>query len=60
MLNFSNDLFFSGHTAVPFLGYLLFKEEKIRYVFLALSIMMGGVVLLMHFTIRLMSSAHFL
>lgn len=47
-LNFSNDLFFSGHTAIPFLGFLLFKEDKIRYLFLALSIIMGAVVLLMH------------
>lgn len=48
LLNFSNDLFFSGHTAIPFLGFLLFKGSKIRYLFLALSIFMGCVVLLMH------------
>jgi hypothetical protein len=48
LLNFSNDLFFSGHTAFPFLGFLLFKGDKIRYVFLALSIIMGTVVLFMH------------
>jgi hypothetical protein len=45
---FENDLFFSGHTAVPFLGFLLFKGSPIRYVFLALSILMGITVLLMH------------
>jgi hypothetical protein len=48
LLNFSNDLFFSGHTAFPFLGFLLFKGDKIRYVFLVLSILMGTVVLFMH------------
>ena len=57
-LNFSNDLFFSGHTAIPFLGFLLFKEDKIRYLFLALSIIMGTVVLLMHvhYTIDVLSA----
>jgi hypothetical protein len=42
-----NDMFFSGHTAIPFLGFLLF-DGKIRYFFLAGSICMGTVVLLMH------------
>ena len=46
-LNYSNDLFFSGHTAIPFLGFLLFKG-KIRYFFLVSSIVMGLTVLLMH------------
>jgi len=45
---FQNDLFFSGHTAVAFLGFLIFKEKKIRYFFLGLSILMGITVLLMH------------
>lgn len=48
LINYSNDLFFSGHTAMPFLGFLLFKGDKIRYLFLALSIFMACVVLLMH------------
>ncbi|MDD5651112.1 MAG: phosphatase PAP2-related protein [Candidatus Nanoarchaeia archaeon] len=43
-----NDLFFSGHTAIPFLGFLLFHEEKIGYFFLLSSFIMGIVVLLMH------------
>ena len=46
-LHFENDLFFSGHTAIPFLGFLLFKGP-IRYFFLGGSILMGVVVLLMH------------
>ncbi|MFA7707740.1 MAG: phosphatase PAP2-related protein [Candidatus Pacearchaeota archaeon] len=58
LLNFTNDLFFSGHTAFPFLGYLLFKGEKIRYFFLAMSMIMGAVVLLMHvhYTIDVLSA----
>ncbi|MDD5133197.1 MAG: phosphatase PAP2-related protein [Candidatus Nanoarchaeia archaeon] len=47
-LTFQNDLFFSGHTAIAFLGFLLFKGEKIRYFFLITSIIMGITVLLMH------------
>lgn len=45
--SFQNDMFFSGHTAIPFLGFLLFKE-RIRYFFLFGSIFMGVVVLLIH------------
>jgi len=48
IFTFQNGLFFSGHTAIPFLGFLLFKESKIRYFFLAASIIMGSVVLMMH------------
>jgi len=47
-LGFQHDLFFSGHTAIPFLGFLLFKESKIRWFFLAASIILGATVLLMH------------
>jgi hypothetical protein len=46
-ISFQNDMFFSGHTAIPFLGFLLFGG-KIRYFFLLGSIFMGIVVLLMH------------
>jgi hypothetical protein len=46
-LSFENDMFFSGHTAIPFLGFLLFKGP-IRYFFLGGSIFMGAVVLLIH------------
>jgi len=47
-LGFQNDLFFSGHTAFPFLGFLLFKDSRIRYFFLASSIILGATVLIMH------------
>ena len=47
--NFSNDLFFSGHTGLPFLGFLIFKKQKeIRYFMLVSSIVLGITVLLMH------------
>lgn len=56
-LNFQNDLFFSAHTALPFLGFLFFKN-KIRYFFLASSVIMGLTVLLMHvhYTIDVVSA----
>ncbi len=47
-LYFENDMFFSGHTALPFLGFYLFRHSAIRYVFLVGAIMMGMVVLVMH------------
>jgi len=47
-LRFENDMFFSGHVAVPFLGFLVFKESKIRYFFLISSIVMAITVLGMH------------
>jgi hypothetical protein len=46
-LSFQNDQFFSGHTAIPFLGFLLFKGG-IRYFFLLGSAFMGIIVLLTH------------
>lgn len=45
---FKNDLFFSGHTAHPFLAFLIFKDTKLRWVFFVGSIVMGITVLLMH------------
>ena len=47
-LTYSNDLFFSGHAGLPFLGFLVFKESKIRYFFLGASIILAITVLLMH------------
>ena len=46
--NVQNDLFFSGHTAIPFLGFLLFKDSEIKYFFLAMSVIMAITVLFMH------------
>jgi membrane-associated phospholipid phosphatase len=45
---FNNDLFFSGHVATAFLGFLLFKESKIKWFFLIASLLMGFTVLGMH------------
>ncbi len=47
-LYFENDMFFSGHTAMPFLGFYLFRHSPLRYVFLVGSVVMGIVVLAMH------------
>ena len=47
-LSFRNDMFFSGHTAIPFLGFFLFKRSGLRYVFLLGSLVMAVVVLAMH------------
>jgi len=45
---FQNDQFFSGHTAIPFLGFLLFRKEKIGIFFLIATIVMMATVLFMH------------
>ncbi|MCX6753668.1 MAG: phosphatase PAP2-related protein [Candidatus Nomurabacteria bacterium] len=47
---FGGDLFFSGHTGIPFLFALIFWQNKqLRYFFLAYSIFMGTIVLLGHY-----------
>jgi len=46
--NFNNDLFFSGHVAIPFLGFLIFKDSKVKYVFLGLTFLMAIVTILTH------------
>lgn len=46
--SFSNDLFFSGHVALAFLGFLLFRKEKIGIFFLIASFIMAFTVLAMH------------
>ncbi len=47
-LAFENDLFFSGHTPIPLVGFYVFRGERIRYLFLGLSVLMAATVLLMH------------
>lgn len=47
-LSFYNDLFFSGHVAIPFMAFLLFKKEKIGIFFLIVTILLAATVLLMH------------
>ena len=41
-----NDLFFSLHTALPFLGFLVFRDSFFRRLCLGASFLMGGTVLL--------------
>ncbi|MBI4249339.1 MAG: hypothetical protein HY611_07535 [Elusimicrobia bacterium] len=52
-LTFKNDLFFSAHTSMPFLGFLIYRRGWVRIVFLAGSIAMGFCVLLsrLHYSI---------
>lgn len=46
---FVNDLFFSAHTGFPFLGALLFWDNKyLRYFLISMSIAQAATVLLMH------------
>ena len=46
---FGGDLFFSGHTGLPFLMALVFWEHKtLRYIFLISSVVFGIVVLMGH------------
>lgn len=48
-LFYLNDLFFSGHTGLPFLASLLFWENRfMRYLFFVISVVMATTVLLMH------------
>lgn len=48
ILNVENDLFFSGHVAVPFLGYLMIDNKLLKYFMLVSSIAFGITVLFMH------------
>lgn len=49
-LFFLNDMFFSGHTGLPFLGYLITRKQNktLSYFFLISSIILGISSLLMH------------
>jgi hypothetical protein len=45
---FQNDLFFSGHVAIAFLGFLLYRKEKVGIFFFIATIVMAFTVLFMH------------
>lgn len=48
-ISYANDLFFSGHTGLPFLGFLVYNDDKkMRYFMLFSSIILAITVLLMH------------
>jgi len=58
-ISFGGDLFFSGHTGLPFLLALIFWKSKFwRYIFLASSIIFGTSVILghIHYTIDVTSA----
>lgn len=48
-LTFKHDLFFSSHTATPFLAFLLFRGRWVSLSFLAISILMAATVLIGRF-----------
>ena len=48
LFTYSNDLFFSGHVGIPFLGFLIFDNKKIKYFRLFSSIILAITVLFMH------------
>lgn len=45
-MTFKHDLFFSSHTAMPFLAFLCFRDRWARRLFLAISVAMAATVLL--------------
>ncbi len=47
-LSFTIDLFFSGHTGLPFLAFLVLRPSLIKKFFLFASLVMGASVLLSH------------
>lgn len=56
---FGGDLFFSGHTGIPFLLALIFWNERfLRYTFLLFSAVFGATALLghLHYTIDVLSA----
>ncbi len=57
-LTFHNDLFFSSHTACPYLGYLAYRDRWAQKVFLGLSILLAATVLLirLHYSIDVFSA----
>ncbi len=50
---FRCDLFFSAHTAMPFLAFLLFRGRRLKLSFLAFSLLLASAVLLgrLHYSI---------
>ncbi len=58
-ITFGADLFFSGHTGLPYLLALIFWEHRlIRWLFLCCSVLFGVVVLLghLHYSIDVLSA----
>ncbi len=60
-ITYSNDLFFSGHAGIPFLGFLIYQSKKIKYFMLVSSIILAFTVLLMHIHYSIdVASAYFI
>lgn len=57
-LTFKHDLFFSSHTALPFLAYLIFRDRWARWSFLAISLLMAFTVLAtrLHYSIDVLAA----
>jgi len=58
-ITFTGDLFFSGHTGLPFLMALIFWNNKtLRWLFLGISVFFGVIVLLghLHYSIDVFSA----
>jgi len=57
----TKDLFFSGHTSLMFLLFLIIKEKKLKKTFLYATIMVGSSVLLqhVHYTIDVFAAPFF-
>ena len=59
LFSFTSDLFFSGHTGMPFLVALIFWQYKFwRYLFIATAIFFGMIVLMghIHYSIDVLSA----
>ncbi len=55
----TGDLFFSGHTGLPFLfALIVWKEKHLRYLMLAISLFFGAIVLMghLHYTIDVVAA----
>jgi hypothetical protein len=57
-LTFEHDLFFSSHTAMPFLAFLVYRGRGLKAVFLGFSFLMGATVLLsrLHYSIDVLAA----
>lgn len=57
-LTFEHDLFFSSHTAMPFLAFLVFRGRPLKAVFFGISLLMGATVLLsrLHYSIDVLAA----
>ncbi len=60
-LTFNNDLFFSAHTSMPFLGFLIYHKPWVRAVFFGMSVVLAATVLIsrLHYSIDV-AAAYFI